>query len=295
MSAKLNAKRPIVVRRRREEHEEHGGQWKVAYADFVTAMMAFFLIMWLLSVTNEKERASIAKYFTTPSIFDLPAGNGVLTGGKSVMGGADDKTQALVLPRPRTTDQAIKPRPEERQEEAARTRIERQRFEALKAEIERMMASGALKTLAENLQVEITPQGLRLQIFDRDGKAMFLTGSSQPTPRLAAILAIVAQVLGTVQNAVIITGHTDSQALNRPGFSNWELSADRANAARRDLQKDGLPAERFLMIEGRAATDPLLPASPLDPRNRRIAITVLRSDAATTLAGAPPPAGTSAQ
>jgi chemotaxis protein MotB len=289
MSAKLDAKRPIIVRRRREVHEEHGGQWKVAYADFVTAMMAFFLIMWLLSVTNEKERASIAKYFTTPSIFDLPAGNGVLTGGKSVIGGADDKTQALVLPRPRTTDQAIKPKA--RQEEDGHTRIERQRFEALKAEIERLMATGALKTLADNLQVEITPQGLRLQIFDRDGKAMFLTGSAQPTQRLSAILTVIAQVLGTVRNAVIITGHTDGQKLNRAAYSNWELSADRANAARRELQKNGLPAERFLMIEGRAATDPLLPASPFDPRNRRIAVTILRSDAATSLAGAPPPAG----
>ncbi len=293
MSAKLNAKRPIIVRRRREVHEEHGGQWKVAYADFVTAMMAFFLIMWLLSVTNEKERASIAKYFTTPSIFDLPAGNGVLTGGKSVMGGADDKTQALVLPRPRTTDQVTRPKAPQ-DEEAGHTRIERQRFEALKAEIERMMATGALKTLADNIMVEITPQGLRLQIFDRDGKAMFQSGSTQPTPRLAAILAIVAQLLGTVRNPIIITGHTDSQTLNRQGFSNWELSADRANATRRELQHDGLPAERFLMIEGRAATDPLLPAAPLDPRNRRIAVTILRSDVAATLAGPATPGGPAA-
>jgi chemotaxis protein MotB len=292
MSGSVNAKRPIIVRRRKEEHEAHGGQWKVAYADFVTAMMAFFLIMWLLSVTNEKERASIAKYFTTPSVFDLPAGNGVLTGGKSVMGGSEGTTQALVQPKPRNAE-AMAVQPSAKQGDAGHDRIDQQRFEALRAELARLMADGMLKTLASNMLVETTPLGLRLQIFDNDGKAMFSPGSLQPTPRLTAILAVVAQVLATVRNPVIITGHTDAQPLDRPNFSNWELSAGRANATRRELEADGLPAERFQMIEGRAATDPLLPATPLDPRNRRIAVTILRSDVAATLT-APPPDGPAA-
>jgi chemotaxis protein MotB len=268
--------------------EAHGGQWKVAYADFVTAMMAFFLIMWLISSATETQRAVIAKYFSTTSLFDLPAGNGVLNGGKSMLESAPDKAQKLALSGRGGDTRAHKdapanPGPDAR---AVRERLERQRFEALKAELERMMHQGELRDLADNLSIELTPEGLRIQIFDRDGEAMFAPGGVEPTSRLAHILTVISQVLQTVQNKVILSGHTDGQVLQRGSYSNWELSSDRANAVRRQLESDGLASARFVRVEGRAATDLLLPQAPSDPRNRRIAVTVMRSDPET-----PPPSG----
>jgi chemotaxis protein MotB len=299
MSGLPNQKRPIVVKRHGPPEEEHGGQWKVAYADFVTAMMAFFLIMWLLSSTTQSERTAIAKYFATTSIFQLMSGNGVMDGGRSVMDGAEARAERLT---PRSQDGAAQARHDDVSDKAGKVveitsdRIERQRLEALKAELERMMRQGGLHDFADNLAIEMTPEGLRIQIFDRDDVPMFATGGAAPTPRLVAILQVIAQVLGTVQNAVVVTGHTDSQILQRSGYSNWELSADRANASRRQLVEDGLPATRFLSVEGRADTDPLLPESPSAARNRRIAVTVLRNAVEAFLRevhhsepGSPPP------
>jgi chemotaxis protein MotB len=281
MNASHGGKRPIIVKRHAPHEEAHGGQWKVAYADFVTAMMAFFLIMWLISSASQNDRAVIAKYFSTTSIFALPAGNGVMSGGKSVMNGAEAKTEKLT---PSGQGSNSGARKGERKDEKAgaapdpKDRVERQRFEALKAELERMAAQGELKPVAGNLVIEMTPEGLRIQIFDRDGEAMFALGGFEPSPRLTTIVGIIAQVLDTVPNAVVLTGHTDAQALQRGAYSNWELSADRANAVRRQLEADGLAAKRFLSVEGRASTEPLEPQSPLDPRNRRIAVTILRSE-----------------
>jgi chemotaxis protein MotB len=284
MRASHGGKRPIIVKRQSSSHEDgHGGQWKVAYADFVTAMMAFFLILWLLSSATQSDRAVIAKYFSTSAVFDLSAGNGVLNGGHSVMDGADAKVERLA-PRSRASNGVSRKDGDSNGDKAvdaaalAKDRVERQRFEALKAELERMVSQGELKNLADHLEIEMTSEGLRIQIFDRDGEPMFATGEFEPTPRLAEILRIIAQVLGTMQNAVILTGHTDAQALQRGVYSNWELSADRANAVRRRLEGDGLASRRFIGVEGRAATEPLSPQSPLDPRNRRIVVTVLRSD-----------------
>jgi chemotaxis protein MotB len=278
MSAHNDQKRPIIVKRIIAHDEGHGGQWKVAYADFVTAMMAFFLIMWLLSATTSSDRQVIAKYFTSTSIFDLPAGNGLLNGGRSVMEGADAKPMRGA---PVIKDAKADQRKDGQPSDASvppRDRTERQRFEALKANLEQIMKSGELKTEAANMDVAMTSDGVRIQIFDRDGEPMFSPGGSEPLPRLKAILDVVAQVLGTVQNSIILAGHTDGHALQRGTYSNWELSADRANAVRRMLESIGLAPGRIIQVEGRAATDPLLPLTPLDPRNRRIAITILRGD-----------------
>lgn len=261
--------RIIVKRHAHAEHDEHGGQWKVAYADFVTALMAFFLIMWLLSSTTDAQRAGIAKYFSSSSL-TANAGGGILDGGRGVLdGGGASQSDA------ETSAAASSPQAQQDED-----RTERQRFESVKAEVERMMQGGALQETAGNLRLELTAEGLRISIFDRDGSAMFAPGTAEPTPRLAQILGIIAQVIAPLPNAVTITGHTDAQALRRGGYSNWELSADRANAARRALVADGLPPGRMQRIEGRAATDPLVPDAPADPRNRRIAITLLRRAAA---------------
>ncbi len=281
MSATNSVRRRSAGKRRAAHDDSHGGQWKIAYADFVTAMMAFFLVMWLVSSATETQRAVIAKYFSTTSIFDLPKGNGVLDGGKSVMAGAEAKTERLTPSGRGGTPQAHVENSQEAGNESAeanKERLERQRFEAMKAELERMVRQGALHDLASNLAIDLTPEGLRIQIFDRDGEPMFATGDATPTPRLARILGVISQVLQTVRNGVIIAGHTDAQPLQRGAYSNWELSAERANAARRELEADGLTPDRMVRVEGMAAIDPLLPQTPLDPRNRRIAVTVLRSD-----------------
>ena len=167
--------------------------------------------------------------------------------------------------------------------------MERQRFEALKAELEKMMHDGELKDLANNISIDLTSEGLRIQVFDRDGEAMFGSGDTEPTPRLTRILGVIGDVLKTVKNGVIVAGHTDSQVLKRGAYSNWELSTDRANSVRRRLETSGLGQSRFLRVEGVAATSPLLPLSPLDPRNRRIAITVLRAEAESQMRGRPAP------
>ncbi|MGA3005928.1 MAG: flagellar motor protein MotB [Acetobacteraceae bacterium] len=271
--------------RRGAAHDDaHGGQWKIAYADFVTAMMAFFLLMWLVSSATESQRAMIAKYFTTTSIFDLPKGNGVLDGGKAVMAGAEAKTERLTPSgKGDLQQQPVAAKADTDAASTAAATMERQRFEALKAELEKMAHDGELKGLADNLSIDLTPEGLRIQIFDRDGEPMFASGDAEPTPRLARILDVIGEVLQTVKNGVIIAGHTDSQVLKRGTYSNWELSSDRANSVRRRLENGGLATNRILRVEGRAATDPLLPLDPLDPRNRRIAITVLRSKVETQL------------
>jgi chemotaxis protein MotB len=289
MSATSGGRRRSTSKRRAAPEDDHGGQWKIAYADFVTAMMAFFLVMWLISSATETQRAVIAKYFSTTSIFDLPKGNGVLDGGKSVMSGTEAKTEKL---KPSggggsATTSEHQTRTETGQESADdaaasnmtnKEKLERQRFEAMKAELERMVQQGELHDLASNLMIDLTPEGLRIQIFDRDGEPMFAAGDATPTPRLARILGVISEVLQTVRNGVIIAGHTDAQPLQRGGYSNWELSAERANSARRQLEADGLAPDRMVRVEGLAAIDPLLPQTPLDPRNRRVAVTVLRSD-----------------
>jgi chemotaxis protein MotB len=280
MNASTEQKRPIIIKRVVTQDDEHNGQWKVAYADFVTAMMAFFLIMWLLSATTSNDRQIIAKYFNSTSLFDLPAGNGVLSGGRSVMEGSDAKPVrgAPILKEPKEKPAQVQNAKPTDAPGQIHDHSERQRVEALKAELEQMMASGELKAAASNIEVTLTPEGLHIQIFDRDGEPMFSPGGSEPLPRLKMILGVIAQVLGTIQNSVILSGHTDGQALHRGNYSNWELSADRANAARRTLEADGLAPNRVIRVEGRGATEPLLPEAPLDPRNRRIAITILRND-----------------
>jgi chemotaxis protein MotB len=290
MSAATDQKRPIVIKRIAAHEDEHGGQWKVAYADFVTAMMAFFLIMWLLSSTTSNDRQVIAKYFNSTTIFDLPSGNGILNGGTSVMDGSDAKpTRGAPAGKDNKQrsgrDPAAKPvnKAADKASDAdgqRRDPTERQRFEAIKAELEQMMVSGELKVLAQNLDISLTPDGLRIQIFDRDGQPMFAPGGAEPLPRLKAVLGVIAQVLDTVDNNVIIAGYTDAQTLQRGNYSNWELSADRANSVRRTLETDGLSTSRVTRVEGRGSTDLLYPYMPMDPRNRRISVTILKSDLA---------------
>jgi chemotaxis protein MotB len=278
---------PIIVRRRAHGGHggHHGGAWKVAYADFVTAMMAFFLLMWLVGATTEDQRKGIADYFAArvPISPESAGGDGVLEGGfmprpaeRSFRLGdrdRDDVTLAAGAPR------AEQPDPAERREARHDERIERQRFQTIQSEIlRRLEAAAALRHLAGNLLFEITPEGLRIQIFDRAGTDMFPLGSARLRPHTVAVLEVIAEIVGAVSNGIVVTGHTDARPFVGGGpYGNWDLSSDRANAARRVLAEGGVAPERFRRIEGRAALEPLIEDDATDPRNRRIAITLLRT------------------
>jgi chemotaxis protein MotB len=278
---------PLIIVRKRAHGGHgghHGGAWKVAYADFVTAMMAFFLLMWLVGATTEDQRKGIADYFAArvPISPESAGGDGVLEGGfmprppeRSFRLGdrdRDDIALAAGAPRPEPQEAA---RGEARHDE----RIERQRFQTIQSEILRQLeASEALRHLAGNLLFEITPEGLRIQIFDRAGTDMFPLGSAEPRAHTVAVLKVIADIVGSVSNGIVVTGHTDARPFVGGGpYGNWDLSSDRANAARRVLAGAGVAPERFRRIEGRAALEPLIEGDATDPRNRRIAITLLRT------------------
>ncbi|WP_043339956.1 flagellar motor protein MotB [Belnapia moabensis] len=290
MSSDNKHKRQIIVKRAHAAHDdEHGGQWKIAYADFVTAMMAFFLVMWLLSSTTEVQKEGIAKFFTSSNSVDMPAGTGMLEGGRSVMTAGASRQESPESAEggvAQNEDSGAAAREANAQTAdgsgaAARDRIERQRLDAMKAEFERQMLTdqGELHSFASSILVEMTPEGLRLQLFDREGAPMFLPASAEPTPRLSRMLGVVGSVLASVPNEVVVAGHTDAQPLGRGSYGNWELSTDRANNSRRVLERSGLLPGRVFRVEGKAASEPLFADQLTDPRNRRIVITVLRSEA----------------
>ena len=286
---------PIIVRKRvHGAHEgHHGGAWKVAYADFVTAMMAFFLLMWLLGATTEDQRKGIADYFAArvPISPESAGGEGVLEGGfmpraaesRFRLGDRDRDDVALAAGAPQSDEPEAAAQRDVRHDD----RIERQRFETIQSEIlRRLEASVELRDLAGNLLFEITPEGLRIHIFDRSGADMFPLGSAMPRPRTAAILKVIADIVGAVRNGIVVTGHTDARPFVGAGpYGNWDLSSDRANAARGVLAAGGVAAERFRRIEGRADLEPLIEREPSDPRNRRIAITLLRTVDSSGLEG----------
>ncbi|MDX5361729.1 MAG: OmpA family protein [Alphaproteobacteria bacterium] len=281
--------RPIIIKKVAAPAEEghHGGAWKVAYADFVTAMMAFFLLMWLLNATTEDQRKGIADYFDPRVPVSRISG-----GGSSMLHGDSAFTQeqlaASATGGTRTTRTDVPPgadpvstgpdipvRDAETAPDPAAEAADQAALDAAKAKIEEARANGG--DLAQHLRVTETPEGLRIDIVDVDGRPMFGTGSAAPTPLLRTLLEIVADVVGMTANPVKVTGHTDSLPFRgNPDYGNWELSTERAQAARRTLEANGLGAARIARVEGRADRDPILPEAPQAAENRRIGIVLLR-------------------
>ncbi|MCP1336846.1 flagellar motor protein MotB [Futiania mangrovi] len=275
--------RPIIIKKVAAPAAEghHGGAWKVAYADFVTAMMAFFLLMWLLNATTEDQRKGIADYFDPRVPVSRISG-----GGTSLLHGDSAFTQeqlaASATGGTRTTRTEVPPGAdpistgaELQARETAADPAEQAALDAAKAKIEAARANGG--ELAQHLRVTETPEGLRIDIVDVDGRPMFATGSSEPTPLLRQLLAIVADVVGMTVNPVKVTGHTDALPFRGDaGYGNWELSTERAQAARRTLEANGLGTARIERVEGRADRDPILPEAPEAAENRRIGIVLLR-------------------
>jgi chemotaxis protein MotB len=270
--------RPIVVKRvRRRAHGRHGGSWKIAYADFVTAMMAFFLLMWLLGSTTRADLQGIADYFQTPLMVALAGGSGSGDSSSIIKGGGKDLT--------RTEGQVKKGEIREEKKiinlkaaEAELAAREKMKLGDLKARIERAIESSpALRQFRNQMLLDMTSEGLRVQIVDEYNRPMFASGSAQVQPYTRDILREIGKALNDVPNRISISGHTDAQpyAGGTLGYSNWELSADRANAARRELIAGGLRDDRTLRVVGLSSAVPFDAANPLNAMNRRISIIVM--------------------
>lgn len=288
---------PIIIKKIKKGGGHHGGAWKVAYADFVTAMMAFFLLLWLLNVTTDEQKAGIADFFDpNPRVSQSVSGAGGLLGGLSVspdgaqindkapVAPPDSQLQATLQGNERTLTQA---EINQQQLEEAQRKQEEAEFEKAEAAIrEAIESSPDLAELSKNLMIDMTPEGLRIQIIDQEGNSMFPSGSAQMYEKTKALMKKVAGAIKDMPNQISVRGHTDSLPFKGGnGDTNWELSTDRANASRRVLLESGLSEKRLNNVLGKADTDHLLPEKPNDARNRRISI-ILLHNALTTKEGA---------
>ena len=274
---------PIIIKRvKKGGHAAHGGAWKIAYADFVTAMMAFFLLMWLLGSTTEGDKKGIADYFASPLKLALMAsGSGAGDAAHVIKGGGQDLTRATGQVK-RGDIEAPRDTVNLHQLKAEQIRAEAARLENLKKAVEEALAANPdLKALSAQIRMEMTADGLRIQILDEDGRPMFASGSAGVQPYMRRLLQAMGGLLATVPNRLTLEGHTDAQpfAAGDRAYSNWELSADRANASRRELVMGGLPEEQVLRVQGLAASHPFDRRDPLAPTNRRISIVVMTREA----------------
>ena len=293
--------RPIIIKRiKKVGGGHHGGAWKVAYADFVTAMMAFFLLLWLLNAVTEEQKQGIANYFRPTIAPTNPASNNlILNGQPAVMtevNGAsaaqatvdvdddaeDAAANAKATPTPSDTTETKPVNITEAQQVVQQA--EQKQFEEVKSKIEQQIRQDAgLADLKDNIQIEQTPEGLRIQLLDREKVSMFPSGSATMNEKSKKLLDLVARVVEPLHNKLSISGHTDATPFQgAAGYTNWELSTDRANAARRELEQSGVDLGRVQNVSGKADTDPFIKDDPTSPQNRRISIVLLRD--------APPPA-----
>jgi len=286
---------PIIIKKViADDHgAHHGGAWKIAYADFVTAMMAFFLLLWLLGATDEDQRRGLADYFT-PTLIEYKqnsAGSDGILGGDSIVA-ADNYphratqtgSRAITIPRDVTGGTS---------EGAAPRAIDREQFGRLREElVRRIEATPDLRGLRSQISFAETDEGLRIDLMDEADFSMFRVGTDQLLPEARRLVGEVAQVISGVPNGVVIRGHTDSlpYAAGRT-TNNWTLSSSRAESTRATLQTSGLPLARIARIEGVADRNPFVPQDRYDPRNRRISITLLWRRGDRPGPGGVPPAG----
>jgi chemotaxis protein MotB len=280
---------PIIVKRvKKGGHAAHGGAWKIAYADFVTAMMAFFLLMWLLGSTTEGDKKGIADYFSAPLKVSLGnGGSGAGDASHVVKGGGQDLTRTtgqvkrgeLAAERAQVNLKALK---------AEQVRAEVARLEDVKRQVEeRIAANLKLAPMTSQLRLDMIADGLRIQIVDDQNRPMFDSGSAAVKPYMRELLVEIGGVLAGVPNKLTLEGHTDATpyASGDRGYGNWELSSDRANASRRELVHGGMPDDRVLRVQGLASSVPLHDDDPLAAMNRRISIIVMNRDAEDRLRG----------
>jgi chemotaxis protein MotB len=279
--AKEEQQQIIVKRIKKSGGGHHGGAWKIAYADFVTAMMAFFLLMWLLGSTAKGDLAGIAEYFSTPLKVALMGGSGAGDATSIIQGGGTDLTRTAGQKK-QGEQEVEKKKYDAKAAEAERARQEKNRLLELKAKLDAAIdANEALKPYKKQLRVDLTPDGLRIQIVDEQNRAMFDSGSAALKDYTRTILRELGKLMNDVPNKISLSGHTDAKAYSsgERGYSNWELSADRANASRRELIAGGIAENKMIRVIGQGAAVPLDKEDANSALNRRIAITVLNSDA----------------
>ncbi|OHX18283.1 flagellar motor protein MotB [Chromobacterium amazonense] len=271
------SQRPIVVKKiKKGGHGHHGGAWKIAYADFVTAMMAFFLLMWLLGSASQGTLNGISEYFKTPLKVALAGGAGAGDATSVIKGGGNDITKQ--------TGQVN--RAGARQVEIMQKQQEQARLNELQQKIQQTIDNSVLlKEYKNQLKLEMTPEGLKIQIVDEQNRPMFDSGSSRMLPHTRALLQQLATDLNQLPNRISISGHTDATPFSggQGGYSNWELSADRANTARRELIAGGLSESKVIRVVGLASAIPLIKSNVFSPENRRITIVVLNKEAETSI------------
>lgn len=245
----------IIIRKinKKTHGGHHGGSWKVAYADFVTAMMAFFLLLWLLSVTSVQQRMALTEYFNSFSLFKdrpqqsgtsiLDKSTGVLNGGKFM--------------------------------ESNRMNAEKKATSEELARVMRGAIDDKLQEMKKQILIDTTSEGLKIQIVDNEGSEIFRSGSDEPTEKARQIIKLVSDNIKEKANRIVIEGHTDSAPFKGGQKTNWELATSRASAARRELENNGVDSTRIARVVGYADQDPLIKEDPRDLRNRRISIILL--------------------
>jgi len=273
-----DTQRPIIVKRiKKSAHGHHGGAWKIAYADFVTAMMAFFLLMWLLGSTTKGDLEGIAAYFKTPLKVALAGGSGSGDSSSILKGGGQDMS--------RIAGQVKRGEVQEKKKvlnihaaKAEIARLEKAKLGELKSRLDKAIeASPTLKQFRKQLLLDITSEGLRIQIVDAQNRPMFASGSAVMKPYAQEILHEIGKVLNEVPNRINLSGHTDATPYSggEGGYSNWELSADRANSSRRELIAGGMDDSKILRVVGLSSAVLFDKTDPLNPINRRISIIVM--------------------
>ncbi|ROH86097.1 motility protein MotB [Pseudomethylobacillus aquaticus] len=274
--------RPIIVKRiKRTAAGHHGGAWKIAYADFVTAMMAFFLLMWLLGSTTRGDLEGIAEYFKTPLQTAMAGGQSSGTSAIVIKGGGKDVTKKDGQVRKTDSDVKIK-KTDMKAAQAELERLENERLQQLKRKIEQAIdASPTLRQFKNQLLIDITSEGLRIQIVDEQNRPMFASAKAELQPYAREILTEIGQMLNGLPNKISLSGHTDAVAYanGEKGYSNWELSADRANASRRVLVKGGMDETKLLRVVGLSSAVLFDKTNPLNPVNRRISIIIMNKKA----------------
>jgi len=248
---------PVIIVKKKINHGgHHGGAWKVAYADFVTAMMAFFLVMWLVG-QSKAVRSSVAGYFRDPSIFDQARSDGPIAGG-------DLKLAPEAAPKNEASNG-------DGMAESERAALE----ETAKRIRQRLAESPDLRSLGKQIEITVTRDGLRIELVDAESQTFFASGSAALAVGTEKVLQLIARELGTLKNSIVIEGHTDSRPYAATDiYSNWELSADRANAARRVMERSGLHAGQVRNVRGYADRQLRVSDAPLDPHNRRVSVIV---------------------
>ena len=271
---------PIIIKRvNKVAAGHHGGTWKIAYADFVTAMMAFFLLLWLLSSTSDEQKAQIADYFKPTTVSKSQTASANIIAGLTLAPQAGAGAPPLVVVDIQPPPQGPQGQTNEAAEAAERLMAVREQaaFEQAEQELQVALESNpVISSMRDNIIIDMTPDGMRIQLVDKDGESLFRSGSAEVLPRTRELIREIATVIASLPNNISISGHTDSAQFSAGArYTNWELSADRANASRRTFTESGIPIDRITEVVGKADIEPLT-ADPLEPENRRISIVLKR-------------------